>query len=55
VIDPIVTFDLLWGLARRRLHAHIDLMARAALAEVKGKDYTRSLGQLRRQQEEHAK
>jgi hypothetical protein len=41
-------FDRLWTEARARLHARIDMMAAAALAEVQGRSYARSLAQLER-------
>lgn len=53
--DPALVFDVLWALARRRLHKRIDMLAAAALHEVKGGSYTRSLAQLRRHRQEGSK
>jgi hypothetical protein len=40
-------FDRMWAEARMRIHARIDMMAAAAMAEVRGKSYARSLARLR--------
>ena len=40
--------DQMWARSRERLHARIDLMAAAALAEIRGRSYVRSLAQLER-------
>ena len=47
-------FDRLWAEARDRLHARIDLMAAAALAEIAGRSYARSLAQRIRRKQERA-
>jgi hypothetical protein len=47
-------FDQMWAEALDRLHARIDLMAAAALAEVRGRSYARSLAQLNRWARERA-
>ena len=47
-------FDRLWPEARMRIHARIDLMAAAALAEIAGRSYTRSLSQRARRSRERA-
>jgi len=40
--------DQMWATSRDRLHARIELMAAAALAEIRGRSYVRSLAQLER-------
>jgi hypothetical protein len=47
-------FDRMWAEARGRLHDRIDLMAAAALAEIAGRSYARSLAQLARRSRERA-
>jgi len=47
-------FDRLWAEARARVHARIDLMAAAALAEIRGRSYARSLAQLARRSREQS-
>ena len=47
-------FDRMWAEARARVHAHIDLMAAAALAEIAGRSYARSLSQRARRSRERA-
>jgi hypothetical protein len=47
-------FERLWPEARARLHARIDLMAAAALAEIAGRSYARSVAQRARRSRERA-
>jgi hypothetical protein len=47
-------FDRLWPAARVRLHAYIDRMSAAALAEISGRSYRRSISQRARRERERA-
>jgi hypothetical protein len=48
----MTTYDRLWAEARIRIHAQIDRMSAAALAEIAGRSYRRSVAQrLRRERE----
>jgi hypothetical protein len=47
-------FDRLWPAARARLHAYIDRMSAAALAEISGRSYARSVAQRARRERERA-
>jgi hypothetical protein len=47
-------FDRLWAEARMRIHARIDRMAAAALAEIAGRSYRRSMAQRVRRERERA-
>ncbi len=48
------TFDRLWAEARMRIHARIDRMGAAALAEIAGRSYRRSVAQRLRRDRERA-
>jgi hypothetical protein len=48
------TFDRLWAEARIRIHAQIDRMTAAALAEIAGRSYRRSVAQRIRRERERA-
>jgi hypothetical protein len=48
------TFDRMWAEARVRIHAQIDRMSAAALAEIAGRSYRRSVAQRLRRERERA-
>jgi hypothetical protein len=48
------TFDRMWAEARLRIHAQIDRMSAAALAEISGRSYRRSVAQRLRRERERA-